>query len=187
MGHPVRRRRRPAGVDARPDHAAAPVSPGPMPACRARCPAPSLRPPRESARGPCQPDPIAAPARAAVTPAARGRLTAGEPCGGGHHDSRAAPVVTARHREKPRTARSASMAGSPGRAGHAPPARVFAPAALAGRAGKVPAAGQPPAARFTPSARSVTGWPQALVAAADPLAMAGAASTTKRSRWRRAR
>src|SRR5271165_148318 len=30
----------------------------------------------------------------------------------------------------------------PGRAGHAPPARVLAPAALAGRAGRVPAAGQ---------------------------------------------
>jgi len=34
------------------------------------------------------------------------------------------------------------VTGIPGRAGHAPPAGVFAPAALAGRAGKVPAAGQ---------------------------------------------
>jgi CspA family cold shock protein len=36
------------------------------------------------------------------------------------------------------------------------------------------------AARFTPHARSVTGWPKAIVASAGPLAMAGAASTTKK-------
>ena len=42
----------------------------------------------------------------------------------------------------PWTARPACVTGSRGRAGHAAPGRVFAPAALAGRAGEVPAAGQ---------------------------------------------
>jgi len=41
---------------------------------------------------------------------------------------------------EPWTARSACVTGS--RARHAPPARMFAPAARAGRVGKVPAAGQ---------------------------------------------
>src|SRR5271165_3219475 len=73
----------------------------------------------------------------------------------------------------------------PGRAGHAPPARVFAPAVLAGRAGKVPAAGQ--------LASHTVSVPRAF---RDRLAKAsgergarpwrGAACTTKRSRWRRA-
>src|SRR6266851_10364405 len=63
---------------------------------------------------------------------------------------------------------------------HAPSARVFAPAALAGRAGKFQPPGSRPAARSTPPARSVTGWPKAIVARADPPGMAGAASATEK-------
>jgi hypothetical protein len=54
---------------------------------------------------------------------------------------------------------------------------------LAGR-GKVQPPGSWSAARFTPPARSVTGWPKAIVASAGPLAMAGAASTTKKVKMR---
>ena len=53
------------------------------------------------------------------------------------------------------------------------------PRSLAGRE-KFQPPGSWPAARSTPPARSVTGWPKAIVASADPLAMAGAASTTKK-------
>jgi len=54
---------------------------------------------RGPARGHGQPDPIAAPGRLAVRPAAR----AGSPLttAPGHHDGRAAPVVTAWHRVNP--------------------------------------------------------------------------------------
>jgi len=84
---------------------------------------------------------IAASGRLAVTPAAR----AGSPLrtSQGHHDNRAAPVVTGWHRDNPgrpgQHARPGPRAG-PGRARAR--ARVFAPAVLAGQAGKVPAAGQ---------------------------------------------
>ena len=53
------------------------------------------------------------------------------------------------------------------------------PRSLAGRE-KFQPPGSWPAARSTPPARSVTGWPKAIVASADPPAMACAASTTKK-------
>ena len=52
------------------------------------------------------------------------------------------------------------------------------PRSLAGRE-KFQPPGSWPAARSTPPARSVTGWPKAIVAR-GPLAIAGAASTTKK-------
>jgi hypothetical protein len=81
---------------------------------------------------------IATPGRLAITTAAR----AGSPLTTSqhHHDSRAAPAVTARHREnpgRPIASATGSRAGPGTRPG--PGAR---PAALAGRTGKIPAAGQ---------------------------------------------
>ncbi len=139
-------------------------------------PAPSLRPPRGLPAGKASRI-HRAPGRPAITPAA----SAGPPLTTSqhHHDSRAAPVSTARHRENP--GRPISKRDRvPGQAGHAPPARVFAPAALAGRTGKVPAAGQLASHTVPPPARSVTGWPKQMASAAP--AIAGAAGTTKRSR-----
>ena len=62
-------------------------------------------------------------------------------------------------------------------------ARAVGPGVRSSRArwpgGKFQPPGSWPAARSTPPARSVTGWPKAIVAR-GPLAIAGAASTTKK-------
>jgi hypothetical protein len=78
MGHPARGRSRRQGwtrVAAAAPPVPAETDPG-VPGRRARCPASSRRPPRESARVQCQPDPIAASAGPAVAPGRAGRLTA---------------------------------------------------------------------------------------------------------------
>ncbi len=186
MGHPARGRRRPAGVDAR-VAAAAPVSPRPMPACRARCPVPgALAATAQGAcRVQCQPDPVAAPARAAVTPAAR----AGPPLA-----NRAAGVtmtVALRLWSRPGTGRTPDGPVSeygrvPGPGTRRRPGCSLQPRSLAER-GKVPAAGQlagrtvytPPAFRdrLAESNRGGRGppWPWR---APHP--------QPRRSRWRRA-
>jgi hypothetical protein len=106
---------------------------------------------------------ITASGRLAVTPAAR----AGSPLrtSQGHHGDRAAHVVTLWHRQNPgRPGQHAWPGPSPGRA--RAPARVFAPAILAGPAGKVPASGQLAGLTVSTPARSVTGWPQQAACAA---------------------
>ena len=89
-------------------------------------------------------------------------------------------MVTARHRETPDG--PVSECGRGPRAGHAPSARVFGVRSSRARwpGGEIPAAGQLAGRTSTPPARSVTGWPKAIVASAGPLAVAGAAPTTKK-------
>src|SRR5216110_1824758 len=64
-----------------------------------------------------------------------------------------------------------------------PPARAVGPGVRSSRGrwpgGEVPAAGQLACRTVYPPARSVTGWPKAIVAR-GPLTIAGAASTTKK-------
>jgi hypothetical protein len=70
------------------------------------------------ARGHGQPDPIAAPGRLAVTPAAQAAAPLTTPQH--HHDGRAAPVVTVRHRQNPGRPGQQAVTGSragPGRGG----------------------------------------------------------------------
>ena len=125
---------------------------------------------------------ITAPGRLAVTPAAR----AGSPL----RPRRVTATIALRLWSPAGTGRTLDGPVSmrhrvPGRAGHAPPARVFAPAVLAGRAGKVPAAGQ--LASHTVSApRAFRDRLAKSKWRARPPAMAGRGMHTKRSRWRRA-
>jgi hypothetical protein len=137
MDHPARRRRRPAGADAR-VAAAAPVSPSPMPAYRGSVPGALAA----TAQGICP--------------------RAGEPRGGGHQDSRAAPVVTSRCRENPgRPGQRVWPGPRSGPGTRSRPGCSLQPRSLAG--GEVPAAGQlADRTVYTPS-RSVTGWPKAIV------------------------
>jgi hypothetical protein len=124
---------------------------------------------------------IPALGRLAVTPAAR----AGAPLRTSqhHHDSRAAPVVTVRHRQKPCDPVS-TRDRVPVRARAPGPAGVFAPAALAGRAGSSSCRAVSRQHGSAPRAfrdRLAKGrW------RARPRPWRGAACTTRRSRWRRA-
>ena len=146
MGHPARRRSRPAGADAR-VAAAAPVSPSPMPACRARGSVPGA---------------LAATAQG-ICPRALANRAAG-----------VTRTVALRPWSRPGAGRTPDGPVSEyGRVPGPGRARAAGPGVRSSRArwpgGKFQPPGSCPAARFTPPARSVTGWPKAIVASAGAL------------------
>src|SRR5258708_6920242 len=178
-----RRRRQPAGADAyggpRPA-SFAPTGPGgpgtgsvPLAAAAqgiCRVPGPLQPFPAWAKPAPRAGSPLGTPRRAAPPPRPPPGVPRQPGCACGHC------LVPG----EPRTGRSASVPGPPGRVGHAPPARVFAPAAsLAGR-GKFQPPGSWPAARFTAPARSVAGWQKQVASAGPAVRAGGAASRTRK-------
>ena len=127
------------------------------------------------------------PGRAARHAGRAGRLTAENRTAGRGHHALALGAWSLSGSRRTWTARSAIMTGPLGRAGHAPHGPgVRSSRSLLGRAGLSRPPDSRRAARFTPAARSVTGWPKASGERAPAAVTGGAASTTKRSRWRRA-